>query len=106
MSERIYVDNYLRGFQLDDFDGQVDAVIAKLATIRDFWVERGYRNLRIDTEQNYDDVEISLYGQALETDEQYRYRMKREEKASELARLKEERERQEYERLRAKFEGK
>lgn len=106
MSERLYVENYLDDIQIEEFAGRLEAVIDDLVTLQEFWSKKGYRNLRIRTEQNYDDVEIALYGEALENDQQYLHRMQREQRDAELNRLELERERQEYERLKAKFERK
>lgn len=63
---------------VSDFNGKIDDVIKFLQEKKAAW--HGYLNIRIDASQHYDDVSIELYGDRLETDDEYAARIKIEER--------------------------
>lgn len=92
-------------------DLKLDFLIEKLQMYRDMHIENGYSDIEIDfcKYEWDDDMEISLSGKRLETDEEYEARVKTEERKREIEedakKRKLDSELQEYMRLKRKFEG-
>lgn len=98
MKKRIKTEE-LMSFDIDQFNGSLDRLIEWLESLEDEFNE--YSNLRIDSYRFYDEVEIRLVGERLETDEEFEKRKKRAEKAKETRekrRKKEEEKREKEER--------
>jgi len=108
----------LHSFSMYELEGTFVSVIKKLEKIRDDWTDKGYKNIRLehDIEYDYGDVQdnyIYMYGQRMETQEEADKREKAAAKAREsrkkskkkAAARKLEEEKKTYLRLKKKFEG-
>lgn len=89
---------------------ELSVVIAHLTDLKEKYTQQGYYNLRLDVvKYDYDgDIEINLWGESLETDEEFDKRVGHEvnlkAQQEESKRNRELEERHEYERLKRKFE--
>lgn len=62
------------------FGEPIEKVIESLNDLRTLAGIKGWRNLSIDMDWNYDDYTLNLFGERLETDAEYSVRMKKEER--------------------------
>ena len=108
--ERISISTCLKSYSVSSFDGKIDDVIQMLANDRDDALARGFFDLTIDASQYYDDVDIYLNAKRLETDEEFERRkeqMKKTRKRDlEFKKNAAAKERELYEKLKKKYEGK
>jgi hypothetical protein len=97
---------------LSEFDGRMEDVIQNLIEIKASAEAEGYTDLTMSVDYGYsgDDIDWTVRGNRLETDDEYEARMDMERRIKEQKRKdkksREERDRKEYERLRKKYEGK
>lgn len=91
--------NYVGGLQPDLYYVRVDELIETLLSYKKDYPE--YEDLRIEKEEEYGETIHVLTGTRLETDKEYEWRVS-QEKRTEQEQL--DRDRKEYEKLRAKFE--
>ena len=90
-------------------EGDINYIINYLNSIKETY--SNYKNIKLEIAQNWGDTtDYNLVGERLETDKEYEKRMRDFElkrKKNNISKLKkEEHDRKEYERLRAKFENK
>jgi hypothetical protein len=91
-----------------DMTGPVDKAIANLQELKDHWQSRGYRDLYIG-EEAYNDAPSTFYVRGIrdENREEKRERLQKQQKAKqarlEAKRLREEKEIEEYKRLKEKY---
>lgn len=94
----------------DALSGKIDDIISKLQSIKKDLAAKGYRNLEITLHTGHENVDYSITGKRIETDEEFKRRLKRQEaqkKARKVAReKKKERELAELARLKKKYEKK
>ena len=106
-NDRKLLSNYLVGLSVSDFDGKIDDVIQMLANYRDTYIASGYMNIRISADQYYDTVDIDLYGDRYETDEEYEKRINMVKKIAQRQKLEKKKQAEEekklYERLKKKY---
>lgn len=106
--EKIRIPVALQELSLCD---DLDFIIEELCRYNEEFTRKDYTNLRIQIlSYGYDHIEYVLYGDRLETDEEYNSRMKvaaivKKHRAKKKL-DKDERDLKEYKRLRKKFEGK
>lgn len=95
-----------------ELDGGMDEVIQRLVSLKAEAEAHGFTNLRIEVGYGYsgDDVDWTIMGDRLETDQEYDARLRAEDRLRLMRQKdklsKEQKERKEYERLRRKFEKK
>ena len=105
--KKIVVKDYIYGLQPDGVP--IDVFIAELQNLKATFKEK-YSNLSLDMySKNWESNEVlTLFGERLETDEEFRRRVETEEKNKIMCEIERERretkERKEYERLKKKFE--
>jgi hypothetical protein len=81
------IEDDLGTLSLEDFSGEIGEVITWLSEVSDKWSSK-YENVRIYTFQDYDNVEITLYGTRLENDKEYNARMVEEKKKADAKALR------------------
>ena len=77
------ISNYIRN--LDDvfFAGEIEVVIARITELKNKYSD--YSQLYIEVEHSYESIDFNLLGKRLETDLEYRIRIKHEEKLKSAA---------------------
>ena len=99
-------------YDTDAFEGTISEVIEKLAVVRDYYENAGFRRVAIGEFASYEEGdEISLHGYRLETKKELAAKKRRSENAKKAAKKRvagkkksqEDRDRKEFERLKKKF---
>lgn len=92
--------------------GEMESVIRNMMTMLNDAKSAGYSNIKISWNEGYssDDIEWCIFGDRLETDQEYNKRIAAEKRLAKSKKdeklLEEQKERKEYERLKKKFEDK
>ena len=97
----------LSGFYLNSFEGPIENVLYRLTGFKQDWEAEGYSNIRFNIIQNYDDVELEVKGDRIETDMEFAVRVNAyhaaQQKKKAEAVKKEAAEREMYETLKRKY---
>lgn len=78
ISEKI---DYLQTY---DFEGKVQSTIKMLTDIEKTWEAKGYSNIRIAVQPDYEYATIDLYGDRIETDREAEKRINKEKKEKQV----------------------
>src|SRR5210317_1565795 len=97
--EKIKVSVCLDSLNDVEFAGSVEKCIQHLKDKKKEWEEKGFENIQISWEHDYDWTDVQVWGERLENDAEFNKRKKAEEQKLERARKKLERERAKYEEL-------
>lgn len=93
----------IRMMSTSEFNGDIDDVIDRLTSLRDSSInQRGYLRVKIDFDEGWNNVEIILRGERYLTEEEIAKKVELEKLTK---KVKLDRERAQYERLKKKFEG-
>ena len=102
--EKQVVNRYIKTLDAEDLGGDLRDVAERLIGLDEQYTLEGYTNLSLNFQQHYEDLDIDLYGDRLETDDEFAQRMKVEKV---IAKNKETKKKKEYEKfleLKKKYE--
>lgn len=105
LPDRINIDRVIDFFDPSKVEGNIDDSISYLRKFKKEATKKGYSNIRISSYSSYDYYEVIAIGSNLENDAEYLYRLNVIRRAEIRRKKKLERERDDYERLKKKFEN-
>ena len=101
--DKIKVEKLIPFFKEEILEGDINNVLEKLNDFKTLAEEYGYEKISLSKHTNYDYAEIECHGFIIEDDKEYLERIKKIEAEENKKIQKEKKERETYEKLKAKF---